>query len=153
MPRDLAEFLKNFLLEEKPSQEVLALYLYGSALREDLRLDSDIDIGLLTEPKLSADKRLLLVEEVIYLISKALKEINLEREVSVCEMRGEMVPLPLLFSIVTEGKLIYERGDIEAHLKRVNFENYIIGAYIDFLPFYRESLEEKYEYKKRSLSF
>jgi len=153
MQINLAEFLKNFLLKERPPQEVLALYLYGSALREELRLDSDIDIGLLTEPGLSDDKRLLLVEEIIYLISKALKEINLEREVSVCEMRGERVPLSLLFSIVTEGKLIYEKDDKEAHLKRVNFENYIIGAYIDFFPYYRESLEEKYENTQRSLSF
>ena len=113
--------------------EVIAAYLYGSAVREDLRADSDIDIGILL-----ADDA---VPDHFYAIRMA-REIRsrsrLAREVDVRILNRR--PIRFLNQVLRYGELVFVRDE----RKRVEFETGVIKEYLDFKPFLRE-----YDRKRR----
>jgi hypothetical protein len=61
-------------------------------------------------------------------------------------MRGKYVSLQLLYTIITEGKLLYE----SAHKERIYFEHALKREYFDFIPYLLLLRKRKYGdlYKK-----
>ncbi|MCK5505716.1 MAG: nucleotidyltransferase domain-containing protein [Thermodesulfovibrionia bacterium] len=115
-----------------------AVYLYGSAISGRLRKDSDIDIGILPFHNTTTDERLELISKVEGVVTGILKKNNLQKDVSVLDLRGKYVSLALLYKTITEGMLLYENNKGE----RLEFENALKGEYFDFVPFL-ESLRKK----------
>lgn len=123
-----------------PSQ-IVAIYVYGSILKGDLRTDSDIDIAMLSSHTVKALNRLNLIAIVEAETKSIFRSLGYNRDISVLDMRGKYVSVPLLFKVVTEGALIYEKNKE----KRIDFENTVKGEYFDFKPYIDLLTKEKYE--------
>jgi predicted nucleotidyltransferase len=138
---DLRDKLKNRIKTIKLPQGIVGLYLYGSVLNDNLRTDSDIDVGMLTSHRVKPIDRLNLIAVVEAEIKSLFASLDYEREISVLDMRGKYVSVPLLFKVVTEGFLFYEKNRNE----RINFENAIKSEYFDLKPYIDSLIKEKYE--------
>jgi len=130
--------LKN--LPSAVPEELIALYLYGSAVKGRLREESDVDIAILPSHKINDEERLVLIAKIEGIIDKLLKEGGRRREISILDLRGKFVPLSLQYKVITEGVLLYEKNTLE----RIEFENNIKGEYFDFRPFLQHLRKKKY---------
>lgn len=129
--KNLIHQLKIKLLEVDVPPEIIAIYIFGSAVKGKMRTDSDLDIGILPVFNLKNMDKLILISKIEGIFSSILKEINLNIQVSVLEMRGKYVPLMLLYKIIVDGVLIYERDSNQ----RIEFENSVKQDYFDFKNF------------------
>lgn len=120
----MIEMLKSVIREHG---EVIAAYLYGSAVHGNLRADSDIDIGIL----LTDDA----VPDYLYTIRMA-REIrsrcHLDREVDVRILNRR--PIRFLHQVLRYGEIVFVRDE----RKKVEFETGVIKEYLDFKPFLME---------------
>lgn len=119
---------------------VEALYLYGSALSGRLRCDSDIDIALLSSHEIEPFCRLELISKVEALTASLIKPSGFEYPVSVLDLRGKYISFELQYTVITEGKLIFERDKVQ----RYEFENAVKRDYFDFIPYLRLLRKKKY---------
>jgi len=105
------------LVEEE--QNIIAVFLLGSAVRGSLRSDSDIDLGILLEPgsKMSSLKRLEHAGKLSY---------KLKRTVDM----GEISSKNLVYAreALLKGKLLYQRSSGKVNLIRAN----LLGMYIQY---------------------
>lgn len=129
--KNLIHHLKIQLLEIDIPTEIIAIYIFGSAVKGKMRTDSDLDIGILPVFNLKNMDKLILISKIEGIFSSILKEINVNIQVSVLEMRGKYVPLTLLYKIIVDGVLIYERDSNQ----RKEFENSVKQDYFDFKNF------------------
>lgn len=136
------EKLRSLLKKESFPEKVVAVYLYGSAAKNALRVDSDVDIAILPLFDTSDDESLQLICQVEAIITKSLKQIGIKNDVSIFNMRGKYASILLLFSIISEGVLVYEKRAFRVY--RREFENMIIREYHDFAPYFKRSVEERY---------
>lgn len=139
----LAEKLKNFLKNQKISKEVLAIYLYGSGVKERLRADSDIDIAFLPKRKIGINRTLSLIGELEVLIKNFLYSIGeQDREVSVYNMRKPQASLLLLYEILTSGIPVYITKEKRGYGEYLEFLCYVIDEYELFKPFYEKNFQK-----------
>jgi len=110
--------------------EIVAAYLFGSALTGKLTPMSDVDIAILLQDQTSFDRELLLSFDVISDIQKI---FHREGDVKVL---NRIKDLPFLHQVLSAGKLIYER-DRETHRE---FVARTVIAYLDFKPAYEQAL-------------
>lgn len=107
--------------------EIIAAYLYGSAVHGNLRAYSDIDIGILL-----ADDA---VPDYLYTIRIA-REIRsrcrLDRAVDVRILNRR--PIRFLHQVLRYSEIVFVRDE----RKKVEFEIGVIKEYLDFKPFLRE---------------
>src|SRR3972149_9426929 len=136
--KDVLQELESKTLILSIPEEIVGIYLYGSAITEKLREESDIDIAILPLHNTTGEERLVLIAKTESIVSEILKERGLFREVSIADLRGRFIPTTLQYKIITEGILLYERDAIE----RSEFENAVKRAYFDFIP-YLEYLRER----------
>ncbi len=120
--------------------DIAAIYLYGSVVKGRLRADSDIDIAMLPFYDVDAFRRLELISKVEGIFTSLLREIGIEREVSILDLRDKYVSLQLQYNIITKGVLVYEKDTSE----RLEFENAVKREYFDFEPYLRFLREKKY---------
>lgn len=106
-------------------QEIKAVYLFGSLLTRKFNKNSDIDIALLVNPKLSETEKFKLK-----LDTAAKLESLLEIEVDVVIF--SMASLRLKYQII-KGKLIFERD----RSLRIKKEMITIDNYLDMKYFYQ----------------
>ncbi|NMG82598.1 MAG: hypothetical protein GIS02_00100 [Methanosarcinales archaeon] len=122
--KDMIEMLKSVIREHG---EVIAAYLYGSAVQGNMRADSDIDIGIL----LMDDA----VPDYLYTIRMA-REIrsrcHLDREVDVRILNRRSIRF--LHQVLRYGEIVFVRDE----RKKVEFETSVIKEYLDFKPFLME---------------
>ncbi|MDI1472239.1 hypothetical protein THER_0661 [Thermodesulfovibrio sp. N1] len=137
--KDLKKALKN---EKIPGLE--AVYLYGSLVRGIVRKDSDIDIAILPAPNLNKEKVLILISHVEDIISRTLFKDGIKIDISILNMADKFASILLLFSIISQGILIYEAKSLRQY--RIEFQNMIIREYHDFAPYYLNELKKRYEY-------
>jgi len=145
-PRNMMDVLLSEIKVIPVPDGIIALYAYGSIVHGKLRNDSDIDIAMLPSFDTNDFERLQLLSKGGAIITSALKSMGIQREVSVLDMRGKYVSLQLLYTIITEGKLLYE----SAHKERINFEHALKREYFDFIPYLLLLRKRKYGdlYKK-----
>jgi len=122
---ELKQELADFLSREK---ELLFAYLFGSAIRGGFNKESDVDVALYFNERMSSEKqfqkRIRLMEQL---------QNKTERKVEVVNL-SEINSIFLKFVIIKEGKVILERD----HSFRVDFELKTMNEYYDFQPFLRE---------------
>ncbi|HWR59906.1 MAG TPA: nucleotidyltransferase domain-containing protein [Thermodesulfovibrionales bacterium] len=119
---------------------IIAVYVYGSILGGRLRVESDIDIAILPSYGVDDPEKLRLIAEIEGIVTSALKKIGVNTEVSVLDLRARYVSLQLLYIVVTEGALLYERGISE----RLEFENTVKRDFFDFEPYLMHLRKRKY---------
>jgi len=119
---------------------IVAVYIYGSILKGKFRTESDVDIAFLPLPGLSNQRKLRLISKVEAVFTTLLKDIGIDKEVSVLDMRGKYTSIELLYRIVSEGMLLY---DIDIS-QRLEFENTVKREYFDFAPYLKNLRERKY---------
>ncbi|BCB96906.1 hypothetical protein JZK55_18280 [Dissulfurispira thermophila] len=136
---DIFRHMKDNLSSAEIPAEIVAVYLYGSALEGRLRGDSDIDIAILPSPNVAEDDVLRLISIMEDIVTKKAKEIGLNNKVSVFNLKGRLVSVLLQYSVISNGSLIYELQQLRPY--RRAFENYVKSEYFDFIPYYRELTE------------
>jgi predicted nucleotidyltransferase len=134
-------------IKEKPMpNEIVAIYVYGSFVQGKLRDDSDVDIAVLPSFETNDFDRLQLISKTVAIVASVLNSIGIHKEVSILDMRGKYVSLQLLYKIITEGIMIYQRAPAE----RIYFEQAVKREYFDFIPYVISLRKRKYGdlYKK-----
>jgi predicted nucleotidyltransferase len=118
---------------QKP--EVTALYIFGSFLTEHMRLDSDIDIGVLLKKK-PTDINIKKSEYVDEIIRHTLRGISL--------IILNTAPVSLRYTILREGRLIFDKyPDL-----RKEFIELTAREYFDFLPYENIYLKKRLKHIK-----
>lgn len=141
MPRDtIIDRLRRENISSLLPEELVALYLYGSSVKGRMRKESDVDIAILPSHEVSEEEKLILIAKIEGIFEKLLREKGMRREISILDLRGKFVPLTLIYRVVTEGMLLYEKDTLE----RLEFENTIKGEYFDFVPFLHHLRRIKY---------
>ncbi|MEW6418150.1 MAG: nucleotidyltransferase domain-containing protein [Nitrospirota bacterium] len=138
--KSIIQIFKSNLNNKVVPEEIVAIYIYGSILKGKLRIDSDIDISILASHRVSDIERLQLISITEGIFMSLLKEMGFKKEVSVLDMRGRYVSLKLIYKIITEGMLIYERDKFA----RMEFENAVKGEYFDFKPYLEYLMKKRY---------
>ncbi|MCS7203727.1 MAG: nucleotidyltransferase domain-containing protein [Thermodesulfovibrio sp.] len=138
-------FRKNYLQYKELShhkipEEIVAIYLYGSAIKRKLRADSDIDIAILPSNKINQIKALELISQIESIFTEIFKKFGFLNKVSVLNMKGKYVSIELLFDIIINGLCIYERIKDE----HIEFKNYVMREFMDFKPFLDKLRTERY---------
>lgn len=109
------------------NKEIVAVYLYGSAVYCDFY--EDIDFGLLISDNFKP--KLMYEAKIAGKLEKKLKEILKEtKPVDVRILNNK--PLRFLFSMLKNSKLIYTSDES----KRVNFEAEVMKEYLDIKPYF-----------------
>jgi len=135
--------LKKALKTEK-IPGLAAVYLYGSLVRGIVRKDSDIDIAILPAPNLNKEEVLILISHVEDIISRTLFKSGIKRDISIFNMADKFASILLLFSIISQGTLIYEAKNLRQY--RIEFQNMIIREYHDFAPYYLNEIKKRYQH-------
>ena len=115
--------------------QVRLAYLFGSAVRKTKKAPADIDIALLLDQNLGAEKILDIRTDLIF---KLMKLIGNEVDVVVLNSAGPV----LKHQVVKYGKLLYERKKGLSCAFQVNS----LRDYEDFLPmqrFYMKVIDEE----------
>lgn len=116
----LREVLKNF-------PDVVLAVLFGSAARDALRTDSDVDIAVAAHRALSAEEKITLIEALAHKTGRAIDLVDLAH-----------APEPLLGQIVQHGKRIVG-SDVE--FGKLLCRHLIDSA--DFMPLVDRMLKER----------
>lgn len=107
----------------KNDNSILAIFLFGSLVKDKLNKYSDIDIGILFDNEVKVQDYTDRQIEFANNLNEALK-----REVDIIILNR--APLFLKYHILKEGVKIYERPNRDDH----SFEARSIIEYLDFLP-------------------
>ncbi len=142
MKKVINELKKALKTEKIPG--LVAVYLYGSLVKGIVRKDSDIDIAILPAPYVNKEEILLLVSHVEDIISKTLFKFGIKRDISIVNMADKFTSILLLFSIISQGILIYEAKNLRQY--RIEFQNMIIREYHDFAPYYLNEIKKRYQH-------
>ena len=129
-------------LQKRISQypEVIAAYLYGSAVTGKMNPMSDVDVAILLQEQTPHRREL----SISFYILSAIQEI-FHREGDV-KVLNRITDLPFLHEVLSTGKLIYER-DRNIHRE---FVAETIIAYLDFKPAYEIALRNYARSLKRN---
>lgn len=110
--------------------EIIAAYVFGSAVTGKLTPMSDIDVAILLREAIPFDRELELSSEIMSAIER-----NFKREGDI-RFLNRVRDLIFQHEVLATGKLIYE-GDRDRH--RAYVERIII-AYLDYLPFFQKAM-------------
>ncbi len=138
---ELERIIKEFREVLSERKEIIASYLYGSALHSDNF--KDIDIGLLIEEEFNPE--LMYVEEIAKALDNRIKvTLDKVKPVDIRLLNGR--PLRFQFSVLKNSRLI----DVKDESKRIEFESRVMKEYIDIKPHF-EMYEEmrKLRYSKQ----
>lgn len=124
---ELIENVRQILLRHRGVRLVI---IYGSAVTESFRDQSDIDIAVLFDKPLTAEQKMTLLGELAIALRR---EIDL---VDLYQLYG-----PLLQQILTKGVIAYQQNDNVLYqlLKRMIYNQ------SDFMPLYRREIKKRVE--------
>jgi len=122
--------------------EIIAAYLFGSAVTGKLNPMSDIDIAVLLQEPTPYRRELALVFDVLSDIQQIFRR---DGDVKIL---NRIEDLPLLHEMLSKGKLIYER-DPKIHRA---FVARVVIAYLDFKPAHETALRNYARSLKRDQS-
>ena len=104
--------------------------VYGSAVTNSFRSDSDVDVAVLFEKSLSPDTKIDLLGKL---------SIVLRRSVDLVDLNA--VNGTLLKQILTKGRIVYKKNDAAVYrlLKRMIYNQ------SDFMPYYNRAVKKRVE--------
>lgn len=120
--------------------DIISLYIYGSAVKNRLRDDSDVDIAMLTKYHVDAIGRIELIASVEAVATSILMGIGIRNETSVFDLRSRHASIEIVYNIVTTGVVFYSIDEEE----RIRFEISAMGQYFDFIPYLKKLREARY---------
>ena len=120
--------LKKFLLKVQDDPEILAVFLFGSAVRGEQRPSSDVDVCLVFAP--TVRDRLHMAQKRLEYMSEAPEGLDIQV--------FQLLPIYIRHRILKEGKVLFSRD--EDTLYDVAFAT--VKAFEDFRHMYREYLDE-----------
>lgn len=126
--------LKKMLIPTfREEKNTIAVYIFGSFVRNEEKEDSDLDLAILSNPGFNLD--------ISQLREKIWSIIRIEPQIV------DLRKVNLIFQqrILSEGLLIYESD----YLKRADFVEKVIIEYCDFEPVYRKALADFFYGLKR----
>jgi predicted nucleotidyltransferase len=127
---NIADDLIRYFNAPQVDKSVVAVYLFGSCIRDETKKASDIDLAfLLDEQAYKADP--ISTMSPAYLIASEIA-IQFDKETDVTILNSSS--LELAYEIMVTGKCIYE---LDSEL-RLDYEIKIRGMYFDFKPFLSE---------------
>ena len=94
-----------------------AIYVFGSFAKDEANKDSDIDIGIISEDRLSPSATFDMAQQLAVLINCDVDLLDIEQ-----------VPLVMQFQVISTGKNIYAKYPLEL----LEFETRIISMYQRF---------------------
>lgn len=112
---------------------VMVAYVLGSFAQGNTRSESDFDVAVVVDKKLSTS------EDIMY---ELLKTIQFPKNLDLSVVDRASSPL-FLFQIVSKGERVYERNRIDM----VEFEAFVLHNYYDtahLRAIYTENLKEKF---------
>lgn len=136
----LIELLELKMKQVQLPEEIDVIYIYGSIIKGKLRIDSDIDIAILTNVGIDINIKLELISQIEAIFKRLFEEIGFKQEVSILDLNNKYLSIELAYEIVTEGVPIYSKNSV----RRFEFENYIKREYFDFIPYLRFLRNKKY---------
>lgn len=134
----IEEYSKSILKKIKPfSDDIIAMYIFGSVLNFQKKNPEDIDIAFLFKEDYFK-KNPLEAFSIAHIIGGDLSRV-FKKPVDVIVLNNSS--LSFAYSIITEGICIYENSAEE----RINYEIKIKGLYYDFKPFLDNLYKQKIE--------
>ncbi len=128
----LNEFIKEYANGKK---EIVAVYLFGSALNSSMELCNDIDLAFL-----------LKTDEIINTFKKSI-ELNVEiYQLTACDKFDVIVlndaPLPFRNDIINEGKVLYCKDDVQRIIFETTSKNEY-NAFKVYIDYYDKFMKER----------
>jgi predicted nucleotidyltransferase len=120
---EIARLIARFAAEQP---DVMAAYLFGSAVQNRLTADSDVDIGLLFEPSPNGIQLLELQEDLTTLLKRQADLVDLNHVSPILGMQ-----------VLKHGEIVFERSERAAR----EFQVRTLFAYFD-LKQVRKPIEE-----------
>lgn len=114
--------LRSFFAEARSQFPVGLAYLFGSQAIGQARAQSDYDVAVLFDGKVSTDDRYLLAHQLTELLDTGVDLVDLAR-----------APIELVYNVIATGQILYEKE----RRTRVEFEARALGLYFDQLPVLR----------------
>lgn len=115
------------------SEEIIAVYLFGSLVKDNIKPLSDIDLAILFNFKLTQTVMVDLENRIF---------IELIRFLETEEIDGIVLnyqPISRQFAVLKNKQILY----CSDHKKRIDFETGVILSYLDFKP-YREEFNREF---------
>jgi len=128
MSGDVQARLKKFLLQVQDDPEILAVFLFGSAARDEQGPTSDVDVCLVFVP--AVRDRLYMAQKRLEYLGEVPKGLDIQV--------FQLLPLYIRHRILKEGKVLFCRD--EDTLYDLAFAT--VKAFEDFRHMYREYLDE-----------
>ena len=111
---------------------IKAVYLFGSAAKNKMHLESDLDLAIVADdPELKKRKLEILTD----LVKSGYENVDL--------VFLDYSDIVLMYEAVKYNKVIYARDDFDSNM----FISKIVRQYLDFLPFLNVQIEA---YKRRN---
>jgi predicted nucleotidyltransferase len=120
----LKELIVKSLLKQYP--DLVAIYLFGSMVQENLRPDGDIDLAILPRKPLDSFTKWKLAQELSILLHHEADLIDLLKASTVMRVQ-----------VISKGICLYEGNKIKKEI----FENYVYSAYARLNEERREIIE------------
>lgn len=126
MMKAYGQILNRFIEMVKSDEEILAVFLFGSAARKAYTKESDIDISLVMNSNVYS------TEVLFQKRLKLLQEFDLDIQIF------QQLPLYIRIRVIKEGKLLFCRNEDILY----NFVFRTIQEFNDFEHIYRDYLKE-----------
>lgn len=120
------------------NSKILAAYVLGSVVSGKVRVDSDFDLAVVVDSKITTSE-----DQVYRLVSKV--KFPQDLDLSVVDKTSSPI---FLYQIISTGKCVYQRSQIE----KVNFESYVLRKYYDtqhIRNIYYSYLKNKFPYANK----
>ena len=114
--------LRSFFAETRSQFPVGLAYLFGSQATGQAGAQSDYDVAVLFDGKVSTDDRYLLAHQLTELLDTGVDLVDLAR-----------APIELVYNVIATGQILYEKD----RTTRMEFEARTLSMYFDQLPVLR----------------
>jgi len=109
---------------------IIAAYVFGSYLKEEIEEQSDLDLAFLLKHDLYKSNPLQTITPAYSIAAQIGLKLNRETDVIILNSSS----IEIAYEIITTGKCIYQINQD----KRLEYEAAIRGMYMDFIPFISE---------------
>lgn len=122
----LSRFITSLVEKLKKDQDITALFLFGSCARGKHTRLSDVDLAILLAPGYPRADYFKKKLALLPLITTTLRTDEVDLVIL------NSAPYSLVYQILTQGQLLYEKEEQKSH--RVNFQARAYVDYFDFQP-------------------
>ena len=127
---NIAEILKGEIADAHPGASIVAVYLFGSFLKNKINKKSDIDLAFLLDEIAHKSDPIEAMSPAHLIAARVGMKFDKETDVTILNSAS----LEIAYEVVPTGRCIYELNSDQ----RLEYETKIKGMYFDFKPFLEE---------------